>query len=71
MRQQHFEESNARIRSQFAELRRSSPEKVKTRLKLSWSNWASAGNRWPTQPRGCRSSMCLTSSCTATTTAPI
>ena len=39
MRQQHFEESNARIRSQFAELRRSSPEKVKTRLKLSWSNW--------------------------------
>lgn len=39
MRQQHFEESNARIRSQFAELKQSSPEKLKSRLKLSWSNW--------------------------------
>lgn len=39
MRQQHFEESNDRIRDCFNELKKSSPEKLKTRLNLSWSNW--------------------------------
>jgi sugar phosphate isomerase/epimerase len=35
---QHFEEKNARIEAKFRELKRS-PEKLKTRLNLSWSNW--------------------------------
>ena len=35
---QHFEEKNARIESGFRELKKS-PEKLKTRLNLSWSNW--------------------------------
>ncbi len=39
MRQQHFEEKNERINVRFAELRKKSPEKLKARLKLSWSNW--------------------------------
>jgi D-psicose/D-tagatose/L-ribulose 3-epimerase len=39
MRQQHFEESNSRIRERFAELKKKSPEKLRTRLNLSWSNW--------------------------------
>jgi D-psicose/D-tagatose/L-ribulose 3-epimerase len=39
MRQQHFEESNQRIRERFTELRKKSPEKLRTRLNLSWSNW--------------------------------
>jgi D-psicose/D-tagatose/L-ribulose 3-epimerase len=39
MRQQHFEEKNERIRARFAELKKKSPEKMKARLKLSWSNW--------------------------------
>lgn len=39
MRQQHFEESNEKIRARFRELKKASPEKLTTRLKLSWSNW--------------------------------
>jgi sugar phosphate isomerase/epimerase len=39
MKQQHFEESNRRIRERFNELKKSSPEKTKARLNLSWSNW--------------------------------
>ncbi|HTV53930.1 MAG TPA: sugar phosphate isomerase/epimerase [Terriglobia bacterium] len=39
MRQQHFEESNGRIEARFRELKKKSPEKLKTRLNLSWSNW--------------------------------
>jgi D-psicose/D-tagatose/L-ribulose 3-epimerase len=39
MRQQHFEESNSRIQERFSELRKKSPDKLKSRLKLSWSNW--------------------------------
>lgn len=39
MRKQHFEEQNGLIQERFRELKRSSPEKFKTRLKLSWSNW--------------------------------
>ena len=39
MRLQHFEESNRRIREQFSELKKSSPQKLKARLNLSWSNW--------------------------------
>src|SRR5579875_22891 len=39
MRQQHFEEKNERIRARFAELKKKAPEKLKTRRKLSWSNW--------------------------------
>ena len=35
---QHFEEKNARIEAGFRELKKS-PEKLKTRLNLSWSNW--------------------------------
>jgi sugar phosphate isomerase/epimerase len=39
MRQQHFEESNSKIESRFRELKKASPAKVKSPLKLSWSNW--------------------------------
>lgn len=39
MLQQHFEESNSSIRARFRELKKAYPEKLKTRLKLSWSNW--------------------------------
>ncbi len=39
MRQQHFEAKNEEIKEQFKELKRNSPEKLKTRLNLSWSNW--------------------------------
>jgi D-psicose/D-tagatose/L-ribulose 3-epimerase len=39
MRQQHFEESNSRIRERFTELKKKSPEKLQSRLNLSWSNW--------------------------------
>lgn len=39
MRQQRFEESNSRIRERFAEMKKNSPEKLKSRLNLSWSNW--------------------------------
>jgi D-psicose/D-tagatose/L-ribulose 3-epimerase len=39
MRQQHFEAKNGKIREQFSSLKKASPEKLKTRLNLSWSNW--------------------------------
>ena len=39
MRQQHFEEKNEHIHQRFRELQKASPEKFKSRLKLSWSNW--------------------------------
>ena len=39
MRMQHFEEGNERIKARFDELKKKSPERMKTRLKLSWSNW--------------------------------
>jgi D-psicose/D-tagatose/L-ribulose 3-epimerase len=40
MRQQHFEESNIKIQERFRELKKKSPDQLKSRLKLSWSNWA-------------------------------
>lgn len=39
MRQQHFEEKNASILDRFRQLRKTSPERFKSRLNLSWSNW--------------------------------
>jgi D-psicose/D-tagatose/L-ribulose 3-epimerase len=39
MRQQHFEESNSKIQERFRERKKKSPEQLKSRLKLSWSNW--------------------------------
>jgi D-psicose/D-tagatose/L-ribulose 3-epimerase len=39
IRQQHFEEINSRIGERFSDLKKKSPEKLKTRLNLSWSNW--------------------------------
>lgn len=39
MHQQHFEESNDKIHARFRELKKASPEKLKARIKLSWSNW--------------------------------
>jgi sugar phosphate isomerase/epimerase len=39
MRQQHFEESNSKIQDRFRDLKKKSPDQLKTRLKHSWSNW--------------------------------
>jgi sugar phosphate isomerase/epimerase len=39
MHQQNFEQMNEKIKEQFKELKKRSPEKLKTRLNLSWSNW--------------------------------
>lgn len=39
MKQQHFEAKNDAIREQFQALKTKSPERLKTRLNLSWSNW--------------------------------
>jgi D-psicose/D-tagatose/L-ribulose 3-epimerase len=39
MRKQNFEVKNEKIRNAFMELKKNSPEKLKSRLKLSWSNW--------------------------------
>jgi sugar phosphate isomerase/epimerase len=39
MQQQNFEAKNALIRERFAMLKKSSPEAMKRRLNLSWSNW--------------------------------
>lgn len=36
---QNFEKKNQKIRDRFEELRRNDPERLKTRLRLSWSNW--------------------------------
>ncbi|NLM28256.1 MAG: sugar phosphate isomerase/epimerase [Clostridiaceae bacterium] len=39
MTKQNFEIKNEKIRNAFLELKRSNPDKLKNRLKLSWSNW--------------------------------
>ncbi len=39
MEKQHFELKNERIREAFAVLKKNSPEKLRKRLNLSWSNW--------------------------------
>lgn len=39
MKQQNFEKKNEAIREKFLALKKKSPEKLKTRLNLSWSNW--------------------------------
>jgi D-psicose/D-tagatose/L-ribulose 3-epimerase len=39
MKQQNFETKNELIREKFLALKKNSPEKLKTRLNLSWSNW--------------------------------
>lgn len=39
MRQQNFEAKNEAIHESFHALKKNSPEKLKTRLNLSWSNW--------------------------------
>lgn len=39
MRLQHFEEKNERIRARFSELKKASPERLRNRLNVSWSNW--------------------------------
>jgi D-psicose/D-tagatose/L-ribulose 3-epimerase len=39
MRQQNFEAKNQLIKDQFLDLKRRSPEKLRSRLNLSWSNW--------------------------------
>ena len=39
MRRQHFEAKNEEIKEQFRDLKKKSPEKLKSRLNLSWSNW--------------------------------
>ncbi len=39
MQRQHFEEKNAIIRDRFQQIKKQSPEKFKSRLNLSWSNW--------------------------------
>jgi len=36
---QHYEQKNVQIRAAFEELKRASPEKLASRLNLSWSNW--------------------------------
>jgi len=39
MKKQNYEAKTAKIRSAFLELKKQNPEKLKTRLNLSWSNW--------------------------------
>lgn len=39
MKQQNFEKKNGQINEHFRALKQASPEKFKTRLNLSWSNW--------------------------------
>ena len=39
MRRQNFEAKNEAIKEQFVDLKKRSPEKLKSRLNLSWSNW--------------------------------
>jgi hypothetical protein len=39
MSKQHFEEKNAKIQQKFDTLRKASPERLRARLNLSWSNW--------------------------------
>lgn len=39
MEQQHFEAKNDAIREKFRALRKADPQRLNTRLNLSWSNW--------------------------------
>src|SRR3984957_5634954 len=39
MKKQNFESKTEKIRAAFLELKKKHPEKLKTRLNLSWSNW--------------------------------
>ena len=39
MRQQHFEAKNEAIHEKFLALKKNSPERLNTKLNLSWSNW--------------------------------
>ena len=39
MKLQNYEQKSAKIREQFDALKKEEPEKLKTRLNLSWSNW--------------------------------
>ncbi len=39
MKKQNFEEKNDQIRNKFEELKSNHPDKLKTKLNLSWSNW--------------------------------
>ncbi len=39
MRRQNYEIKNEKIRSAFQDLKKTHPEKLEERLKLSWSNW--------------------------------
>ncbi|HXC34437.1 MAG TPA: TIM barrel protein, partial [Candidatus Acidoferrales bacterium] len=39
MKHQNFENKTEKIRTAFLELKKKQPEKLKTRLGLSWSNW--------------------------------
>jgi D-psicose/D-tagatose/L-ribulose 3-epimerase len=39
MQQQNFEAKNQAIKEQFRDLKKRSPEKFRSRLNLSWSNW--------------------------------
>src|ERR1017187_2685203 len=39
MQRQHFEDHNSKIQDQFLQFKKASPERFKTRLNLSWSNW--------------------------------
>ncbi len=39
MKKQNFEIKNEMIRNKFIELKKNNPERLKNRLKLSWSNW--------------------------------
>lgn len=39
MKKQNFETKTEKIRTAFLELKKKHPEKLKTRLSLSWSNW--------------------------------
>jgi sugar phosphate isomerase/epimerase len=39
MRRQHFEAKNEEIKEQFRDLKKKSPERLKSRMNLSWSNW--------------------------------
>jgi D-psicose/D-tagatose/L-ribulose 3-epimerase len=39
MKKQNFETKTEKIRAKFLELKTKQPEKLKTRLNLSWSNW--------------------------------
>ena len=39
MKKQNFELKTEKIHESFCELKKNSPEKLKNRLNLSWSNW--------------------------------